>query len=276
MSTIDRDTRSPGRRAAFTAREREAVDGLFAEYTRTRDLQLRNRLVLQHSALARGIAARFGPSAGHSQQDLQQVGYLGLIAAVERYDPASGVSFRTFAAATIVGVIKHHLRDYGWLLKAPRRLREAGIRLHKLRALLETKLSRVPTIPELAAAADMDEEEVLLAMELQRNRHPTSLDSQLQNELGDESGSLWDTLGDLDPRYATIEEREAVRRIISHLDAREQHIIRERFYAEASQAEVAEQLQISQMHVSRLERRALRRLKSLFAQREPTVPSSLY
>ena len=241
------------------------VSELFEEYARTRDVKVRNRLVLMHDRLARGIAARFGKSGGNSEEDLRQVAYLGVIAAVERYDPNNGVSFLTFAAATIVGVIKHYLRDHGWLVKAPRRLREFGMSLRKVRARLELELGRTPTIPELAEAAGVDEERVLMAMDVERSYHPTSLDVHLRDEVGEDTGSHFDALGDLDSRYVAIEERETVMRMLEHLDAREQEIIYRRFYGEASQAEVAAQLDISQMHVSRLERRALQRLKVLLA-----------
>lgn len=238
---------------------------LFEEYARTRDVELRNRLVLMHDRLARSIAARFGKSGGNSEEDLRQVAYLGVIAAVERYDPSAGVSFLTFAAATIVGVIKHYLRDHGWLVKAPRRLREFGMTLRKIRARLELELGRTPTVPEIAEAAGVDEERVLLAMDIERNYHPTSLDVHLRDDMGEDTGSHFDALGDVDPRYEAIEERETVMRMLAHLDAREREIIYQRFYGEASQAEVAAQLEISQMHVSRLERRALQRLKVLLA-----------
>lgn len=238
---------------------------LFEEYARTRDIELRNRLVLMHDRLARSIAARFGKSGGNSEEDLRQVAYLGVIAAVERYDPNAGVSFLTFAAATIVGVIKHYLRDHGWLVKAPRRLREFGMTLRKVRARLELELGRTPTIPELAAAAGVDEERVLLAMDIERNYQPTSLDVHLRDDMGEDTGSHFDALGGLDSRYVAIEERETVMGMLAHLDSREREIIYQRFYGEASQAEVAAQLEISQMHVSRLERRALQRLKVLLA-----------
>lgn len=256
---------APRAQVRSAAAERESAQHLFEEYARTRDLELRNRLVLMHDRLARNIASRFGKSGGNSEEDLRQIAYMGVIAAVERFDPAAGVSFLTFAAATIVGVIKHYLRDHGWLIKAPRRLREFGMSLRKVRVRLELELGRAPTIPELAEAAGVDEERVLLAMDVERNYHPTSLDMHLRDDAGEDTGSHFDALGGLDPEYAAIDERESVQRMLALLDAREREIILQRFYGEASQAEVAAQLDISQMHVSRLERRALQRLKILLA-----------
>lgn len=265
MQTNTTSVPEPAARKRTSSSETRTTQQLFEEYARTRDVELRNKLVLMHDRLARSIAARFGKSGGNSEEDLRQVAFLGVIAAVERFDPTTGVSFLTFAAATIVGVIKHYLRDHGWLVKAPRRLREFGMSLRKVRARLELELGRAPTIPELAEAAGVDEERILMAMDVERSYHPTSLDVHLRDDVGEDTGSHFDALGDLDSRYVEIEERETVMRMLEHLDAREREIIYQRFYGEASQAEVAAQLAISQMHVSRLERRALQRLKVLLA-----------
>lgn len=238
--------------------------GLFEEYARTRDLQLRNRLVLMHDRLARGLASRFGNSGGNTKEDLRQVAYLGLIASIERFDPSTGNRFVTFATATILGIIKHYLRDHGWMLKAPRQLRELGMSLRKARTRLEIELGRVPAVPELARAANVDEEMVLRAMDLDRLYHPGSIDHPARDESGNLSPEFLAAIGTTEPRYALIEDREAVNRLLSFLDSREREILRQRFYDEATQAEVAHRLGISQMHVSRLERRALQRLRELF------------
>jgi RNA polymerase sigma-B factor len=248
-----------------TSSGRESVATLLEEYARTRDLALRNRLVLMHERLARSIAARFGSTGGSSQEDLRQVAYLGIIAAIERYNPDTGVSFLSFAAVTVVGVIKHYLRDHGWLVKAPRRLRELGMSLRKTSARLEYELGRAPTIAELAEATGIDTERILEAMEIERSYQPISLDTHLRDESGEQTPSHFDALGGTDPGYHDVDERETVRWLLGHLDPREREIILQRFYGEASQAEVAARLDISQMHVSRLERRALKRLRALLA-----------
>jgi RNA polymerase sigma-B factor len=215
--------------------------------------------------MVRYLAGRFGAGPGTSTEDLVQVGYIGLIAAIERFDPDKGVSFVTFAVPTILGEIKRYFRDQTWGLKAPRRLRELGLSLRKLREQLEQKLGRPPTVPEMAVAANVSEERLLQAMDLDRIYQPASLDAHLQDENGEDKSSFWDAIGRDDPELGAIDEREALRRALDCLDQRQRSIIYFRFFEEASQAEVARRLGISQMHVSRLERQALRRLKALLA-----------
>lgn len=236
---------------------------LLREYARTRDVKVRNQLVLQHERMVRYLASRFGSGAGTSLDDLVQVGYVGLIAAIDRFDPDKGVSFVTFAVPTILGEIKRYFRDQTWGLKAPRRLRELGLSLRKLREQLEQKLGRPPSISEMAQAAGVTEERLLQAMDLDRIYQPASLDAHLQDENGDDKSSFWEAIGRPDPEMLAIEERETVRRALERLDQRQRAIIYYRFFEEASQAEVANRLGISQMHVSRLERQALRRLRAL-------------
>ena len=236
---------------------------LLRDYHRTRDLRIRDRLVLLHERMVRYLAARFAPGGGTSVEDLVQVGYIGLIAAIERFDPEKGVSFVTFAVPTILGEIKRYFRDQTWGLKAPRRLRELGLSLRRLRVQLEQSTGRAPTVAEMAQAAGVSEERLLQAMDLDRIYQPASLDAQMQDYNLAEKGSFVDAIGDLDPELAAIENRESLRLALSHLDQRQRTIIYDRVFEEASQSEVARRLGISQMHVSRLERQALSRLKAL-------------
>ena len=241
------------------------AQALLREYARTRDIRVRNRLVALHERMVRYLAGRFGSGGGTSVDDLVQVGYVGLIAAIDRFDPEKGVSFVTFAVPTILGEIKRYFRDQTWGLKAPRRLRELGLSLRKLREQLEQKLGRPPTVAEMAQAAGVSEERLLQAMDLDRIYQPASLDAHLQDENGDDKSSFWEAIGRMDPELSAIEERETVRRALERLDQRQRTIIYYRFFEDASQAEVANRLGISQMHVSRLERQALRRLKGLLS-----------
>jgi RNA polymerase sigma-B factor len=238
---------------------------LLREYARTRDVRIRDRLVTLHERMVRYLAGRFGSGNGTAIDDLVQVGYIGLIAAIDRFDPEKGVSFVTFAVPTILGEIKRYFRDQTWGLKAPRRLRELGLSLRKLREQLEQALGRPPTIAEMSEAAGVTEERLLQAMDLDRIYQPASLDAHLQDENGEEKSSFWDAIGQRDPELSAIEERETLRRALDRLDQRQRTIIYYRFFEEVSQAEVARRLGISQMHVSRLERQALTRLKGLLA-----------
>lgn len=236
---------------------------LFREYKRTQDPRIRDRIVVLHERMVRYLASRYSPSGGASADDLVQVGYIGLLAAIDRFDPDKGVSFVTFAVPTITGEIKRYFRDHTWALKAPRRLRELGLALRKQREQLEQRLGRAPSVAEMAEAAGVSEEKLLEAMELNRIYQPASLDAHLQSDQSDDGGTAWEALGNVDPGLAAIENRLNLGRALHELDERQQEIIRLRFFEEVSQAQVAARLGISQMHVSRLERQALQQLRLL-------------
>jgi RNA polymerase sigma-B factor len=241
------------------------LEALFREYGRTKDVRLRNRLALAHERLVHYFAQRFAAGAGCTHEDLVQVGFMGLLNAVERFDPELGVNFVTFASPTIMGVIKRYLRDHTWALKVPRRMRELGISLRRIRERLESRLGRSPTLGEIAAEAGCSEEKVVEAIELERVYQPASLDSPSSDDGSNEGASAWEAIGGTDPRLEAIDEREMLRGAIGELDEREQRIIYGRFFGQASQSQVADQLGISQMHVSRLERQALKRLKDMLS-----------
>jgi RNA polymerase sigma-B factor len=253
------------REAASPDFSRWETPDLLQEYARTKDLEIRNELLLRHERMVRFAAVRFGSSACNSVEDLVQVGYLGLISALERFDPEYGQTFSSFALPTIVGVIKHYLRDHSWLIKTPRRLRELATQIRRLRNRLEQRLGRAPTTAEIAAEAGVTEERLLQAMEVDEAYYPLSLDASFQES--SESGDipLQSSLGIADPAYTVIDEREVLRCALASLEEREREIIMARFWSEATQQQVADRLGISQMHVSRLERRALKRLREVLS-----------
>lgn len=257
--------RSATRRRIGKGERTRDPQALLREFVRTRDLSVRNDLVAHHQPLVQYLAKRFAPRGIATSEDLVQVGTLGLIAAIERYDPDSGVNFVTYATPTIVGFIKHHLRDCTWALKIPRRLRELGMGLHKLREELEQRLGRPPTATEMAEAAGVSEERLLQAMEVSQLYHATSLDASALSEENGEVPSIAEAMGSNDPAFKAFEDREAVWKALDRLADRERQVIYHRFFQEATQQEVAGVLGISQMHVSRLERRALERLKALLS-----------
>lgn len=239
------------------------LDALFREYSRTRDTALRNRIALSHQPLVHYFAQRFASSAACTHEDLAQVGFMGLLSAVERFDPGMGINFVTYASPTIIGTIKRYLRDHTWALKVPRRMRELGVSLRRTRENLEARLGRSPTVSEIAAEAELPEEKVVEAMELERVYVPASLDAPRPDERFDDGALSWDAIGHTDPHLEAIDERETLREAIGQLEEREQIIIRGRFFKNASQSQVASELGISQMHVSRLERQALKRLREM-------------
>jgi RNA polymerase sigma-B factor len=250
-----------------TARTRsdEALD-LFAEYRRTRDPEVRNRLVLMHVGLARWLAARYA-HRGEPLEDLVQVGSIGLIHAVERFEPERGTKFATFATATIVGEIRRHFRDTTWSLKVPRFLRVLSVHVIQANETLSQRLGRSPTIAEIAAHVGSSEEETLDAMELGGIHGTISLDRPLRIEDTDNTLiTLQDEVGTIDAELQRLENYHALRAAMQRLDHRGVMIVYLRFFRGLSQTEVAARLRISQMHVSRLQRKALQRLRVLLAE----------
>lgn len=238
-------------------RERELIDQLHAlapdDPQRAR---VRDELVTMHLPLVRHLAARYR-GRGESVDDLVQVGSVGLISAVDRYDPARGVELASFATPTILGEIKRHFRDHAWAIRVPRGLQELSARVTRTVDDLTRDLGRSPTVREVAQELGIEEDEVLSALEA---RHALSADS-LTTADGD--GGEGDRLGGaLDPAFEEIEEREALRPLLEGLPARERRILTLRFAEEMSQAQIAQELGISQMQVSRLLARTLEDLRS--------------
>lgn len=250
-------------------RHRQHAPQLFREYARTRDIELRNRLVLMNEPLARCVAARFADSGGTTKDDLSQIACLGLITAVERFEPERGRGFAAFAVPTIMGVIRNHLRDRGWLVKIPRSLRELGRTGRKTAAKIEAEQGRAPTVLEVAERLGVTTERLVEAIELQKLYQLGSLDVQLLEEASERTFSSEDLLAVTDNRYSDFENREMVWKVLKKLPQREREVIDLRYFLELSQAEVASRMRISQMHVSRLERRALERMRSMLADPEP-------
>ena len=228
------------------ARPREELRELFTEFARSGDREIRARLVEAHVALAHHLARRF-VYRGEPYDDLVQVGSLALIKAVDRFDPDRGVEFTTFASKTILGELKRHFRDKGWAIRAPRRLQELYLQLNQSVARLSQELGRSPTIAELAADTDTSEEQVLEALEAGRSYRSTSLESS-----GPDEDSVGSRLGAEAPEMGSVEWRATLEPHLQSLPEREQAILRLRFVAGLTQSEIASEIGISQMHVSRL------------------------
>jgi RNA polymerase sigma-B factor len=255
----------------------EPAAALFREYARTHDLEVRNRLIRLYEPLVHYVARRFATTAGTTLEDVVQVGYLGLIQAIERFEPERGLHFSTFATPTILGCIKHYLRDHAWCMKAPRRLQELGQKAQRLAGDLEVQLGRAPTLTELAAAAEASEERLVEALEVARLQRLMSLDLVVQREAGELDARVAEAVGWLDPALGRFEERAALDTALARLHPRQQQIIRARYLEGASQEKIAARLGISQMHVSRLERTALRLLRRLLTSGEEgrTLPEEV-
>ncbi|HEY3266312.1 MAG TPA: RNA polymerase sigma factor SigF [Armatimonadota bacterium] len=257
-----KETPAPAQTRAASAAE---VEGLFERYQRTRDAALRDQLVMVHLNLVRFLAGKFA-NRGEPLEDLVQVGTIGLINAVDRFDPLRGNKFSTYAAPTIVGEIKRHFRDKAWNLKVPRRLQELNLAAGKAVEALTQRLGRSPTVGEIADHIHASEEETLEAIELGNAYETISLDTRLDSQSDSGPMTLAEFIGAEDASLADINSNDDLREAIRSLDEREQAIIRLRFFSDMSQTEVAQRLSISQMHVSRLQQKALKRLREILQQ----------
>lgn len=237
---------------------RDELREQFVAFAHERDASLRDELVAAHLGLAEYLARRFA-NRGEPLDDLVQVASLGLIKAVDRFDPERGVEFSTYATHTIVGELKRHFRDKGWAIRAPRRMQELYLQLGKVVGTLSQELGHSPTIAELAAEVEVSEEEVLEALEAGQAYRSASLDAPVGNEEGETLGAH---LGEEDVSLADVESRATLSPLLAQLPPRERLILHLRFFEGLTQSEIATRLNISQMHVSRLLARSVSELRS--------------
>jgi RNA polymerase sigma-B factor len=235
-----------------------AVDAWLQDYATSRDLALREQIILAYLGLADRLASRYRHSRGTTPEDLRQSARAGLIAAVDRYDPTYGNPFVPYAVACVVGELKRHLRDTSWRLHVSRPLKEQALRLCRAADELHQRLGRSPTTSELADHLELDEEEVLEGLAAAGSRLEVSLDQPV-GEDGDAS------LGDLMAAPGAREEPEdllTLPGLVATLPGLEREVIMLRFFQDLDQYEIAARVGFSQMHVSRLQRRALARMRA--------------
>jgi RNA polymerase sigma-B factor len=228
------------------------------------DPDARERLVHRFLPLAEHLAFKFA-GRGESREDLAQVASLGLVHAIDRFDPARGVQFSTFASVTIVGELKRHFRDRGWSIRVPRSLQEASIVVNKTTQTLWQELGRSPTVDEVAARSELSPETVLEAMEAVQAYSTASLDAPV----GEDGTAAGELMGDEDPQLAMSEEWLALGPMLQELAPRERRILYLRFFKDMTQTEIAQEIGISQMHVSRLLTQTLARLREHGAEDPP-------
>jgi RNA polymerase sigma-B factor len=242
---------------------REAEDlALLDRYHESGDLHARDELTERFLPLARELALRYRHT-DEPLEDLTQVACLGLVKAVDRFQPDRGTRFMSYAVPTILGELKRHFRDKGWALHVPRDLQERALAVGRARETLSKKLGRSPSVKEVAAGLCCGVEDVLEASEAATAYDTASLQAPIGSRAGDEETALLgDTLGGEDQGYDFVELRGAVSDAWADLPAREREIVRLRFAEDLTQREIGERVGISQMHVSRLLRRALDRLQA--------------
>ena len=236
-------------------RRRREDDSLFHRYSADRDPELRRALAERFLPLVRSLARRYahGPEP---MDDLVQVGSIGLLNAIDRFDPDSGTAFSSFAVPTILGEIKRHFRDRTWNVRVPRSLQELAVRIRATETELETALGRSPTAAELAAKLGTDVEQLLSAREVAAGQYAVSLDKTIGADDAD-GQTVADRIRTTEAGFGAVDDAFAHSELMQHLDERTREILRLRFEQELTQAEIGERIGLSQMHVSRLIRNAL-------------------
>ncbi|BBC33067.1 putative RNA polymerase sigma-F factor [Streptomyces graminofaciens] len=265
MSEHERDDAPGAQRVQVTQHNPQDRSGARAMFVELRKLQegsteyaeLRNKLVRMHLPLVEHLARRFR-NRGEPLDDLTQVATIGLIKSVDRFDPERGVEFSTYATPTVVGEIKRHFRDKGWAVRVPRRLQELRLALTTATAELSQQHGRSPTVHELAQKLAISEEEVLEGLESANAYSTLSLDVP---DTDDESPAVADTLGAEDEALEGVEYRESLKPLLEDLPPREKRILLLRFFGNMTQSQIAQEVGISQMHVSRLLARTLAQLR---------------
>ncbi|MBH8599529.1 MULTISPECIES: RNA polymerase sigma factor SigB [unclassified Thermoactinomyces] len=238
----------------------EQVQALIKKYQQDEDSQAQDQLIDHFRELVETLAFKFAHGS-EPYEDLVQVGMIGLIASLKRFDLSLGRSFESFAVPTIIGEIKRHIRDKTWSVHVPRRIKELGPRIKTAVEELTTKLQRSPKVEEIAEYLGVTEEEVLETMEMGRSYHAVSVDSPI--EAGSDGGqvTLLDLVGTNDAGFDQIDRKLLLEKVFSVLTEREQEILKLTFFENLSQKQAGDKLGISQMHVSRLQRRALQKLR---------------
>jgi RNA polymerase sigma-B factor len=234
---------------------------LFIRWQKFGEQRAREELVERFLPLARNLARRYA-GAREPFDDLLQVASLGLVKAIDRFDIDRGAAFSSFAVPTILGELKRYFRDLGWSVHVPRGAQEQALKVQEAQERLTTRTGRPPTVSELAEYLELSIENVLDGLETAAAHHSASLDAPRED--GDEeSGSLVDVFGEVDGRYELVEETVTISVAARQLSARERKVLTLRFVDDLTQTQIAQQIGVSQMQVSRILRRALNQLREL-------------
>jgi RNA polymerase sigma-B factor len=232
---------------------------LFERWRRNRDREARDELIARFLPLARKLARRYTQSS-EPYDDLVQVASLGLVKAVERFDPGRGFAFTSFAVPTIVGELKRYFRDTGWAIHVDRGAQERARKINEARQAISARIGRPPRVDELAQYLELSEEEVLDGLQVAEAYGTVSLDAPVASE---EDATRLEAIGDEDQRLGLIDDQTTIFAAAKHLPQREREILFLRFGEDLTQSEIAERVGVSQMQVSRLLRRSLQRLRQL-------------
>lgn len=233
---------------------------LFISLKENRDKETRDILIEQHLYIAEILSKKYA-NRGIEYDDIYQIACIGLIYAIDRYDVDKGFEFSSFATPTIIGEIKKHFRDKGWTIRVPRRIQELSKKINNAKVLLSQDLQRSPTVNDIATYLECTEEEVLEAMEASKVYTPQSLDLTYDSNSEDKDVNLSDLIGEEDKNYSKIENNDFLIKTMEKLNEVEKQILVERYFNKRTQVSIAQMLDISQMTVSRIEKKVLEKLR---------------
>ncbi|MBB6218045.1 RNA polymerase sigma-B factor [Anaerosolibacter carboniphilus] len=233
---------------------------LFKQYAETKNKDIRNELVNRYLYIAEILSKKY-VNKGIEYEDIFQVASLGLIYAIERFDLSRGFEFSSFATPTIIGEIKKYFRDKGWSIRVPRRIQELSKKVNAARIALNQTLQRTPRIEDIAEYLECTEEQVLEAMEASQVYTPKSLDLSYDSNGDDKDLQLMDLVGEDDKHFDVIENRDFIQKCMDKLNEVEIKIIRDRFFYNKTQIQVADEIGVSQMTISRMEKKAIEKFR---------------
>lgn len=243
--------------------KKEEINQKFEEFAQTRDKKLRDELIEEHMYIVDILSNKY-VGKGIEKDDLYQVASLGLINAVDRFDPSKGYAFSSFATPTIMGELKRYFRDKGWVIRVPRRVQNLYKKINVAKKILPQELQRVPTIKDIADYLGEDEETILETMEASKVYTPQSLDMKYQVQKGENSIDLAEIIGEEDKNFDSIELKDIIDKSKEKLSDLEKEILELRYYEGRTQVDIAESLDISQMTVSRIEKKILKKFSQEF------------
>lgn len=233
---------------------------LFKKYKETRDVEIRNELINRYLYIGEILSKKY-INRGIEYEDIYQVASLGLIYAIERYDLDKGFEFSSFATPTIIGEIKKHFRDKGWSIRVPRRIQELSKKINIAKNTLQQTLQRTPRIKDIAEYLGCSEEEVMEAMEASQVYTPRSLDLTYDNDGEDKDIKMSDLIGEPDKNFDTIENQDFIKKAMEKLNEVEKKVLIDRFFDTKTQIQVAKELGVSQMTISRMEKKIIEKMK---------------
>lgn len=241
-------------------KNKERIQKLFLEYQETKDIAIRNQLIEEHLYIAEILSKKY-INKGIEYDDLFQVASIGLILAVDRFNPDRGFEFSSFATPTIIGEIKKYFRDKGWVIRVPRRIQEMSKKVNTARTSLSQELQRAPTIKDIANYLETTEEEVLEVIEASKVYAPQSLDAQLDAANEEKDVKFADLIGEEDTYFTKIETVDFIEKGMESLNDMEKTILKLRYFEKQTQVAIAKELSISQMTVSRLEKKIIEKFR---------------